>query len=213
MKALATEIVGKLSKRLAPLGIKVREYTGDMQLTRHEIQETQIIVSTPEKWDVITRKPQGDLDLVKLVTLLIIDEVHLLHDSRGPVLESIVARTLREVEISQRMIRIVGLSATLPNYIDVAIFLRVNPYKGMFFFDDSFRPIPLTQQFIGVKGKKPGVVATEMNQICYDKLIPFSSQQIHHVNTKELKKKFKILAIPTSRNYLQKDSEFIMPGC
>jgi replicative superfamily II helicase len=173
MKALATEIVGKLSKRLAPLGIKVREYTGDMQLTRHEIQETQIIVSTPEKWDVITRKPQGDLDLVKLVTLLIIDEVHLLHDSRGPVLESIVARTLREVEISQRMIRIVGLSATLPNYLDVALFLRVNPYKGMFFFDDSFRPIPLTQQFIGVKGKKHGAVAADMNQICFDKMANF----------------------------------------
>lgn len=170
MKALATEIVGKLSKRLAPLGIKVREYTGDMQLTRHEIQETQIIVSTPEKWDVITRKTQGDLDLVKLVTLLIIDEVHLLHDSRGPVLESIVARTLREVEISQRMIRIVGLSATLPNYVDVALFLRVNPYKGMFFFDDSFRPIPLTQQFIGVKGKKQREVFMEMNQICFDKM-------------------------------------------
>lgn len=173
MKALATEIVGKLSKRLSPLGIKVKEYTGDMQLTRHEIQETQIIVSTPEKWDVITRKPQGDLDLVKLVTLLIIDEVHLLHDSRGPVLESIVARTLREVEISQRMIRIVGLSATLPNYIDVAIFLRVNPYKGMFFFDDSFRPIPLTQQFIGIKGKKHGAVAADMNKVCFEKMCQF----------------------------------------
>lgn len=173
MKALATEIVGKLSKRLSPLGIKVKEYTGDMQLTRHEIQETQIIVSTPEKWDVITRKPQGDLDLVKLVTLLIIDEVHLLHDSRGPVLESIVARTLREVEISQRMIRIVGLSATLPNYIDVALFLRVNPYKGMFFFDDSFRPIPLTQQFIGIKGKKHGAVAADMNRICFEKMTQY----------------------------------------
>ena len=173
MKALATEIVGKLSKRLSPLGIKVREYTGDMQLTRHEIQETQIIVSTPEKWDVITRKPQGDLDLVKLVTLLIIDEVHLLHDSRGPVLESIVARTLREVEISQRMIRIVGLSATLPNYVDIALFLRVNPYKGMFYFDDSFRPIPLTQQFIGIKGKKHFEVQKEMNQICFDKMTSY----------------------------------------
>lgn len=29
------------------------------------------------------------------VRLVIIDEIHLLHDSRGPVLESIVARTIR----------------------------------------------------------------------------------------------------------------------
>jgi replicative superfamily II helicase len=29
------------------------------------------------------------------VRLMIIDEIHLLHDTRGPVLESIVARTIR----------------------------------------------------------------------------------------------------------------------
>ena len=50
---------------------------------------------------------------------LIIDEVHLLHGDRGPVVEALVARTLRMVESSQTLIRVVGLSATLPNYIDV----------------------------------------------------------------------------------------------
>jgi len=86
------------------------------------------------------------------VRLLIIDEVHLLHEDRGPVIEILVARTLRQVRIchlqtqdvictptspcmwavhlqvetSQRMCRIVGLSATLPNYIDVATLLRAN---------------------------------------------------------------------------------------
>lgn len=52
------------------------------------------------------------------------DEIHLLHDDRGPVLESIISRTIRQVEATQEMIRIVGLSATLPNYEDVAVFLR-----------------------------------------------------------------------------------------
>lgn len=56
--------------------------------------------------------------------LLIIDEVHLLNDERGAVIEAIVARTLRQVESTQSVIRIVGLSATLPNYVDVADFLR-----------------------------------------------------------------------------------------
>ena len=32
---------------------------------------------------------------------LIIDEVHLLHGDRGPVVEALVARTLRMVESSQ----------------------------------------------------------------------------------------------------------------
>jgi len=68
------------------------------------------------------------------VKLLIIDEVHLLNDERGAVIETIVARTIRQVESTQSMIRIVGLSATLPNYIDVADFLRyADPILSFFY--------------------------------------------------------------------------------
>ncbi|KAF9357866.1 hypothetical protein BGX34_009192 [Mortierella sp. NVP85] len=171
MKALAAEIVRKFSSRLSWLGIEVRELTGDMQLTKAEISSTQIIVTTPEKWDVVTRKSTGDVELAQKVRLLIIDEVHLLHDERGAVLESIVARTLRQVETSQSMIRIVGLSATLPNYVDVAAFLRVNPYQGLFYFDGGFRPVPLEQHFCGVRGKYGSPQYTRgLDQTCYDKV-------------------------------------------
>lgn len=133
MKALAAEITKKFSERLRWLGVQTREFTGDMHLTKKEIMQTQIIVTTPEKWDVVTRKGTGDTELVQKVRLLIIDEVHMLHDDRGAVLESLVARTERQVESTQSLIRIVGLSATLPNYIDVADFLKVglprNPFK------------------------------------------------------------------------------------
>lgn len=172
LKALAAEVVEKMQKRLEWLGIQVRELTGDMQLTRAEIMSTQIIVSTPEKWDVITRKSTGDSELVQKVKLLIIDEVHLLHEDRGAVIESLVARTLRQVESTQSMVRIVGLSATLPNYLDVAEFLRVNPMAGLFFFDSSFRPVPLEQQFIAVKGKAGSKQASDnIERIAYEKLI------------------------------------------
>jgi replicative superfamily II helicase len=177
MKALAAEVVSKFSKRLAHLNIKVRELTGDMQLTKSEINETQMIVTTPEKWDVVTRKSVGDTQLVQKVRLLIIDEVHLLHDDRGAVIESLVARTLRMVESSQSMIRIVGLSATLPNYIDVAQFLGVNPYQGMFYFDGGFRPIPLEQHFIGIKAKANShTFRSRINQECYTKVKELVSQ-------------------------------------
>lgn len=109
-------------------------------------------VARPEKWDVTTRK--GSDALVSAVGLLIIDEVHLLNDDRGPVIEALVARTLRLVESSQQMIRIVGLSATLPNYADVALFLKVNPSTGLFHFGPAYRPVPLTQTFIGVNQNK-----------------------------------------------------------
>jgi activating signal cointegrator complex subunit 3 len=96
MKALAAEMTSAFSRRLAPLGVVVKELTGDMQLTKRELEETQMIVTTPEKWDVITRK-SNDMALATLVKLLIIDEVHLLNDDRGPVIETLVARTLRQV--------------------------------------------------------------------------------------------------------------------
>ncbi|KAI2618848.1 Sec63-domain-containing protein [Hypoxylon sp. NC1633] len=171
MKALAAEITDKLGKRLAWLGIRCREYTGDMHLTKSEIVQTQIIVTTPEKWDVVTRKGTGDTELVQKVRLLIIDEVHMLHDERGAVLESLVARTERQVESTQSLIRVVGLSATLPNYIDVADFLKVNRYAGLFYFDGSFRPVPLEQHFIGVKGKAGSKQSREnLDIVAYEKV-------------------------------------------
>lgn len=172
LKALAAEIVEKYSQKLKWLGINVRELTGDMQLTRAEIMTTQIIVTTPEKWDVVTRKLNGDNELVAKVKLLIIDEVHLLHEDRGSVIETLVARTLRQVESTQLMIRVVGLSATLPNFMDVADFLGVNRNIGMFYFDQLFRPCPLKQELIGVRGKAGLKTAREnIDRVSYDKLV------------------------------------------
>lgn len=143
MKSLVAEVTGNFTRRLAPFGMTVDELTGDHQLSKEQMAATQVIVCTPEKWDIITRKSQGGI--TSKVSLVIIDEIHLLHDSRGPVLESIVARTIRHLETTQDEVRLVGLSATLPNYEDVATFLKVDPSKGLFFFDGTFRPVPLEQ--------------------------------------------------------------------
>ena len=116
-------MVRSFTKRLSPLGIKVAELTGDMQMSKREIQETQMIVTTPEKWDVITRK-SNDQVLTQLVKLLIIDEVHLLHEDRGAVLEILVARTLRQVEASQSLIRIVGLSGRSARKVIATVVIR-----------------------------------------------------------------------------------------
>ncbi|KAH9979649.1 putative RNA helicase [Russula compacta] len=159
MKALVQEMVGNFNSRLGPFGIKVGELTGDSQMTKQQIAETQIIVTTPEKWDVITRK-NSDTSYTNLVRLLIIDEIHLLHDERGPVLESVVARTIRRMEQTSDYVRLVGLSATLPNYQD-----------GLFYFDASYRPCALQQQFIGVTEKKAIKRYQVMNEVCYEKVL------------------------------------------
>ena len=169
MKALAAEMTSAFGRRLRALGIAVRELTGDMQLSKRELEETQIVVTTPEKWDVLTRKG-SEVSMAAAVRLLIIDEVHLLNDDRGPVIETLVARTLRQVETTQSMIRIVGLSATLPNYQDVARFLGVNEATGLFYFDAAYRPVPLTQHYVGVMEtnivKRNGI----MNDVCFEKV-------------------------------------------
>uniref|UniRef100_A0A665VBH0 U5 small nuclear ribonucleoprotein 200 kDa helicase n=1 Tax=Echeneis naucrates TaxID=173247 RepID=A0A665VBH0_ECHNA len=156
--------------RLASYGITVSELTGDHQLCKEEINATQIIVCTPEKWDIITRKG-GERTYTQLVRLIIIDEIHLLHDDRGPVLESLVARTIRNVELTQEDVRLLGLSATLPNYEDVATCLRVDPAKGLFYFDNSFRPVPLEQTYVGITEKKAIKRFQIMNEIVYEKIM------------------------------------------
>ena len=94
MEALVQEMVRNFNARLSIFSIKVGELTGNSQMTKHQITETQIIVTTPEKWDVITRK-STDTSYMNLVRLMITDEIHFLHDDHGPVLESLVAQTVR----------------------------------------------------------------------------------------------------------------------
>lgn len=171
MKALVQEVVRTFSDRLAPLGLTVAELSGDSSMTQQQLLDTQLIVTTPEKWDIVTRK-SIDLGVASLLKLLIIDEVHLLHNERGPVLEAIVARTLIQQQLrGAGGIRIVGLSATLPNYEDVAAFLQVDRQRGLHVFDNTFRPIPLEQTYCAIKKVRGVNHAAVMNRIVYDKVL------------------------------------------
>jgi activating signal cointegrator complex subunit 3 len=108
-------------------------------------------------------------------------QVHLLADERGAVIESIVSRFHRLVESRQRQVRIVALSATLPNYGDVAEFLQVHK-RGLFFFGPEHRPVPLRQQYIGVtvKTKDRNIKEQKLNDTCFSEVID-SLKQGHQV--------------------------------
>ena len=175
MKALAAEVTAAFSRRLAPLGLTVRELTGDTQLSRREMEETNMVVTTPEKWDVVTRKggegaggSGGNGAASAAVRLLIIDEVHLLNDERGAVIETLVARTHRAVEAAQVVIRVVGLSATLPNHRDVAAFLGAPSGSGVFHFDARYRPVPLDMTFVGISTRNIQQQRQQMDDVAYD---------------------------------------------
>jgi hypothetical protein len=144
-------------------------------------------------------------------------QIHLLNDERGPVIEAIVARTLRQVEALQSRVRIVGLSATLPNYEvlfnyflifktwlreeggvhfriyasfqsdkffllmflfcpppssssspppqDVAVMIRCDVSRDLFFFSNAYRPVPLHQTFVGISAPNPAARAAGLQDL------------------------------------------------
>ena len=169
LKALANEFLNKFREQLGYFNLVINEFSGDVDLTKEQIDKTNLFVGIPEKWDLFTRKHD---DVFKSLKLVIIDEVHLLNEDRGRVLECIVARTIRKCELLQKFTRLVGLSATLPNYYDVADFLRVK--EGLFAFDSSYRATPLTMKFFGLKDKMAYIDYKNLeNSLVYEQVIKY----------------------------------------
>ena len=88
------------------------------------IVKADVIVTTPEKWDGVSRSWQTR-KYVKDVALLVIDEIHLLGDDRGPVLEVIVSRTNFISSHTTKTCRVIGLSTALANAKDLADWLGI----------------------------------------------------------------------------------------
>lgn len=142
LKALVRERINDWKNRLERrIGKKVVELTGDVSPDIRAIQESHVIVTTPEKWDGISRSWQTR-NYVKDVALIVIDEIHLLGEDRGPVLEVIVSRTNFIASHTSRTLRIVGLSTALANAKDLANWLGIG-VMGLYNFRPSVRPVPL----------------------------------------------------------------------
>ena len=125
--------------RFEDLGYSVYVVTGERDLNPRRARRADILVMTPEKADSASRKHDTRrYDFIEQVTCCVIDEVHLLDaDRRGSVLEVVVSRLRRLCDL-----RIVALSATLPNVDDVAAWLDAPP-ECTFSFDDEYRPVDL----------------------------------------------------------------------
>ena len=66
---------------------------------------------------------------LQAVSLLIIDEIHMLGEDRGPVLEVIVSRTNFISSHTEQKVRVVGLSTALANARDLADWLGINQVR------------------------------------------------------------------------------------
>ncbi|XP_072948761.1 probable ATP-dependent DNA helicase HFM1 [Epargyreus clarus] len=170
VKALCTERLTEWYPKFTRLGLFCIEVTGDTNVEFPQLKPYRIIITTPEKWDMLTRRWRDHRGLVEVVKLFLIDEVHILNDDvRGPVLEAVVSR-MKTIESSVKSahrieqlkrqyqnnegreeittagprIRFVAVSATVNNPEDVAQWLGTAEKPAVYYkFGDECRPVKL----------------------------------------------------------------------
>jgi len=109
LKALAEEKYAELKE----LGVKVALSIGDYDSHESWLKDYEVVVTTSEKFDSLLRHETRFFDDI---TLLIADEVHLVHSlRRGPTLEVVLTK--------MRHKQIVALSATVSNAEEIASWL------------------------------------------------------------------------------------------
>lgn len=74
-------------------------------------------------------------------------------------------------------------------------FFQVNLHKGLFYFDSRFRPVPLKQTFIGVRGTNKFKTRENIDLACYEKVL------------ESIKKGDQVLVFVHSRNGTLKTAE------
>ncbi|MCK4659366.1 MAG: DEAD/DEAH box helicase [Phycisphaerae bacterium] len=119
-RSLAAEIESTLRDGLRALGIRVSEVYGGFDVSAAEeqlIQDTQILIATPEKLDAVVRLAP---ELLEAVRLVVFDEGHMAGDisERGLRAEFLINRLL--YRLGRERCRHVFVSAVLPNPQDFA---------------------------------------------------------------------------------------------
>ncbi|NXI01058.1 HFM1 helicase, partial [Pachycephala philippinensis] len=160
IKALCSQRFDDWKEKFGPIGLTCKELTGDTLMDDlFEIHHADIIITTPEKWDSMTRRWR-DNSIVQLVRLFLIDEVHVIKDeSRGATLEVVVSR-MKTVQSSLWRVlenrdtvpplRFVAVSATIPNTQDIAEWLSDSKMPAVCLkIDEDQRPVKLRKIVLG----------------------------------------------------------------
>ncbi|GHJ84263.1 hypothetical protein NliqN6_0665 [Naganishia liquefaciens] len=125
LKALCSEKAEEWKVKLKRIGLITAEVTGDTASDKgflSQIKNADVIITTPEKWDSVTRRTSQKQKILERLALIMLDEVHILNEERGATLETVVARM--RTSNREMPVRVVALSATIPNVEDVARWLR-----------------------------------------------------------------------------------------
>ena len=127
------------------LGKIVVQLTGDSTTDLKLLSTADIIISTPDNWDKISRCWKTR-KVVQNISLYIFDKIHLMGSSgaAGSTFELIVSRLRYMLKIIKKATttRIVALSASIANACDVADWIGVNKHNT-FNFHPNVRHVPL----------------------------------------------------------------------
>lgn len=151
-KSLCSERQKDWQAKFASLDLHCAELTGDTDHGQlRMVQSASIIITTPEKWDSVSRKWKDHAKLMQLVRLFLIDEVHILKETRGACLEAVVSR----MKWVGSNVRFIALSATVPNSDDIATWLHLNNTTEHLpacreIFGEEFRPVKLQKHVYGL---------------------------------------------------------------
>ncbi|KAF3926419.1 hypothetical protein AA313_de0205441 [Arthrobotrys entomopaga] len=179
-KALCAERKRDWESKFTKLGLKCTELTGDTQFNQlTEVKNGDVIVTTPEKWDSVTRRWSDHRKLLGLVRLFLIDEVHILKEDRGATLEVVVSR----MKTIGSRVRFVALSATVPNSKDIATWLgrdSDHPHTPAHEerLGEEYRPVKLEKVVYGYQANS--------NDFVFDKIL---DQKIYEVIQKHSQRK------------------------
>lgn len=176
LKALVRERVDDWKIKIErDMGKRVVELTGDVTPDIGTILSADVIVTTPEKWDGVSRG-WPSRRYVREVALIVIDEIHLLGEDRGPVLEVIVSRTNFICRRTSDRIRIVGLSTAVANAQDLASWLNIKQV-GLYNFSPSVRPVPIEVHVSGFAGKHYCPRMASMNKPAFRAIKKYSPEK------------------------------------
>jgi helicase len=132
LRALASEKYEEFKEKYSGLGVKVGISTGEFDVADPRLARYDILVATSEKVDSLLRHRAKWL--ADVVSVVVLDEVHLIDDpGRGPTLEVLTAR-LRQVNPK---LQVLALSATIKNADEIAEWLGAELVKS------EWRPVPL----------------------------------------------------------------------
>lgn len=153
------------------LNLTVGMLTSDTSFLEIEkVKSCNVIITTPEKWDLLTRKWYDHTCLFESVKLMLVDEIHTLREKRGATLEVVLTR----MNIFCPSIRIIAVSATIPNIKDIARWLTSsdgNKTTKVLTFNDSYRQVALQKHVYAYSfhNKKEfyhdGMYNTKLNEI------------------------------------------------